>query len=86
MIEQKPFVRYHEEKQADSFAVRLNEEERKLLEDVKQILQQEKDSTAIKQCLLIAAEVIHDKKNTVLLEIVLNNYRKNKRLGIVTFD
>jgi|24BtaG_2_1085350.scaffolds.fasta_scaffold03110_8 hypothetical protein len=86
-LEQKPFRVYHEEKQIDSFTIRLNAEERKLFEECKYILQQEKDSTAMKQLALeIASKVIHDKKIKGFLGVVLGNYRKNKRLGIVSFD
>ncbi len=54
---------------------------------LKSIIQQEKDSIALKQLgLEIASEVLHDKKLKAFLKTVMNNYRKNKRLGIVTFD
>ena len=38
-IKQEPFVRYHEEKQADSFAIRLSKDgsERELLEKAKKM-------------------------------------------------
>ncbi len=85
-IKQEPFKKYHEEKQADSFTVRLNPEERKILNECKYILQQEKDSTAIKQLAEIVSKVLQEQKVKQILELVMNNYRKNKRLGIVTFD
>jgi len=86
-IKQEPFRVYNEEKQVDSFTIRLNPEERKLFEECKYIIQQEKDSTAMKQLsLLIASKVIHDEKIKGFLGVVLGNYRKNKRLGIVNFD
>ncbi len=76
----------HEEKQQDSFTVKINNDERKLLDECKYILQQEKDSTSLKQLAWIGAEVVRDKKTTAVLAVVLNNYRRNKRMGIVTFD
>lgn len=86
-IDQAPFRRYHDEKKADSFTVKLNSEERQILEQLKHAIQQEKDSTAIKQLALgVAAKVILDSQTKVILGIVLNNYRKNKRLGIVQFE
>lgn len=85
-IEKKPFVRYNEEKKTDSFTCKLNEQERKVLEECKQIIQQTKDSTALKQLAWLGAEVILDKKTATLLDIVFNNKRKNSRLGIVDFD
>ena len=37
----KPFTRYHEEKKRDTFTVALNKDERILLEESKDILEQE---------------------------------------------
>lgn len=85
-IEQKPFVRYHETKQVDSFSVRLNEEERKTLEDCKKILEQEKDSTALKTLAWIGSKVIHEEKISYILGQIFANKRKNARLGIVEFE
>jgi len=87
-LSKQPFTPYieNEKERPDTFTVRLNKEERALFEDVKEILEQEKDSTAIKQCFLIAANVLHEKKIKGLLEIIYSNKRKNKRLGVVTFD
>lgn len=87
-IEKKPFRLYNTEwKSADVITVKINPEQRELLEQLKFILQQEKDSTALKQlALIIGAEVVLDKKMKATLQVILNNYRKNKRLGIVRFD
>lgn len=85
-LKQKPFTPYHEEKKIDSFTVRLNAQERELFEKLKYVIQQEKDSTAIKQLALGITNVILDEKIKGILSIVLNNYRRNKRLGIVDFD
>jgi hypothetical protein len=86
-IEKQPFRRYHEKKKDDTFTVKLNPEERADFEKLKYIIQQEKDSTAIKQLALeIAAKVLHEEKTKAVLGVALNNYRRNKRMGIVTFD
>jgi hypothetical protein len=85
-LKQEPFRKYHVNKQIDSFTIRLNSEERKSFEENKYLLQQEKDSTAMKQLAEIGAKVLHEEKVKQILELVMNNYRKNKRLGIVTFD
>jgi|TARA_Y100000034_G_C6647581_1_gene283317 hypothetical protein len=85
-IKQEPFTRYHEEKKSDTFTIKLNAEERADLEKWKHLIQQEKDSTCIKQLARIGAEVLLDEKVKSILEVVMNNYRKNKRLGIVSFD
>lgn len=86
MLEQKPFVRYHEDKKADTFTVKLNSEEREQFEEWKYLIQQEKDSTAIKQLAEIGAKVLLDEKFKLVNGIILNNYRKNKRMGVVNFD
>tara|TARA_R100000808_G_scaffold22072_1_gene47873 strand:+ start:25 stop:288 length:264 start_codon:yes stop_codon:yes gene_type:complete len=85
-IKQEPFTRYHEQKKSDTFTVKLNPQERAEFEQWKYALQQEKDSTAIKQLARIGAKVLLDEKMKSIIETVMNNYRKNKRLGIVTFD
>lgn len=87
-LEQEPFTRYEldENKRQDSFTIKLNPEERANLEKWKHLIQQEKDSTAIKQLATIGAKVLQEPKTQAIIEIILGNYRKNKRLGIVTFD
>ncbi|MDO9578999.1 MAG: hypothetical protein Q7J06_00280 [Bacteroidales bacterium] len=85
-LKQEPFHRYHLEKKSDTFTIKLNEQERKELEEWKHLLQQEKDSTCFKQMAKIGAEVLREQKIKLINETVLGNYRKNKRLGIVTFD
>jgi len=85
-IEQKAFTRYHEEKQRDTFTVSLNEEERQLLEDCKHIIEQPKDSTALKQLAWIGAKVLHEEKTAYILANVFKNKRNNKRNGIVDFE
>ena len=86
MIKQKPFVKYNEDKSYDTFTIKMNAEERKEFEEWKYLIQQEKDSTALKQLARIGSKVLLEHKTKVINEIIMNNYRKNKRLGIVTFD
>lgn len=83
---QQPFKKSTLNNKIDTFTIRLSDQERAWLDQVKKIIHQEKDSTAIKQLARLGAEVLQDKKTQASLEILLNNYRKNKRLGIVTFD
>jgi len=85
VIKNKPFVRYHEKRKADSFSVRLNPDERTQLENDKLILEQSKDSTAIKQLARIGSIVLHDHLTGKILQVVLENKRKNKRLGIADY-
>lgn len=84
-LEKHPFQTYGGKQ--DIFTVKFDKEfTREYFDESKHIIQQEKDSTAIKQLAIIGSKVIREEKNKKILEIILNNYRKNKRLGIVTFD
>lgn len=85
-IEQQPFVRYNLEKVTDTITIKLNVEERARLESMKKILEQEKDSTAIKQLALIGSKVLLEEKTSYILGTVFDNKRKNKRLGIIEFE
>lgn len=85
-LEKEPFVRYNEEKKADTFTVWLSVEDRKILEDAKKILEQSKDSTALKQLAWIGAKTIGSPQTAELLGIVFKNKQKNKRTGIVDFE
>lgn len=75
-----------ESKRQDIIPIRLNEREREWLETQKVTLQQEKDATAFKQLAAIGAKVIHDTPQGEYFTTVLNNLRKNKRLGIVEVE
>lgn len=85
-IEQEPFRRYNEEKVRDTFTVALNSEERELLEKCKLILEQKKDSTALKQLAWLGAKTLQEEKISYLLGTLFKNKRKNERLGIVEFE
>lgn len=88
-MQRQPFIQYNDrddKPKVDTFTIRLNAEERLQLEECKKILEQTKDSTALKQLAAIGSLVIHDKKIRSLLSIVFKNKRNNKRLGIYDFD
>jgi hypothetical protein len=89
-ITQKPFVKYkldeENKEKRETFTVSLNKAERQELEDDKKILQQSKDSTAIKQMWRIGRIVLHDDMTGKILKEILQNRNRNKRLGIVEFD
>ena len=90
-LEQKPFVPYklEEEKKdekRETFTVSINKEERLRLNEDKKILQQTKDSTAIKQLAELGHNVLHSDLTGKSLRVVLDNKRRNKRLGIVDFE
>jgi len=76
-----------EREKPDVFSLRLSKEEREEFNKAKEIIQQTKDSTAIKQLAFIGiANVRHDQKTTILLSYLFKNKRNNQRLGIVDFD
>lgn len=90
MIEKTPFrtTKLEEEKKDDhreTFTVSINKEERKRLDEDKKLLQQEKDSTALKQLAELGHNVLHSDLTGKSLRVVLDNKRRNKRLGIVDF-
>lgn len=91
MIEKKPFRAYtlDEDKKPQKYEVislKLNIQERKELDYDKNIIKQTKNSTAIKQLAAIGSKVIRDEKMREILDIIFNNLRKNKRLGINEFE
>lgn len=76
------FTREYEEKLFDTFTVKMNKEERLALNEWKKLIRQPKDSTALKQLATIGAKVIQKQETTEILEVLFNNQRKNKRIGI----
>jgi len=86
-LEKEAFVPYklEEEREKDKgkiFTIRLNEEELKNLRRAQKILQQEKESTTVKQLTMFGLYVLHDRSTAYILDVLDNNIRKNKRLGI----
>lgn len=93
-IEKQPFVPYRDEveieqqkkERGENIPIWISPQDRLALEEWKKLLQQEKDGTVIKQMAYLGAELLGRQEVRAVLEVVLNNYRKNKRLGIVSFD
>jgi len=87
MIEKKPFTRYslEDQKKRDIFTVALNDEERETLDSAKVVLNQVKDSTALKSLAWIGSKVLQAEQTRFLLDTIYSNKRKNKRLGINEF-
>lgn len=83
---QEPFRSYHANKVRDSFTCNMNKEERAMLEWAKVRLNQVKDSTTLKQLATIGAKTLQSNLLAPIIEIVLDNKRKNARLGIVGYD
>ena len=81
MLEQKPFTPYklESERKKDKgkiFTIRLNEEELINLKKAQHILQQEKDSTTVKQLAMFGLYVLHDRSTAYILDVLNNNIRK----------
>jgi predicted DNA-binding protein (UPF0278 family) len=85
-IEQEPFRKYNLSEPIDTFTVRLSKDERELLNKCKYIIEQTKDSTALKQLAWIGAKVIHEEKIGYILGTIFKNKRKNIRTGISDFE
>lgn len=81
-----PFSRQHEDKQSDTFTVRLSDNDRIILNQAKKVLEQPKDSTALKMLATIGSNVLQQQKIKFILSTVFKNKRKNWRTGISEFD
>lgn len=84
-IEKKPYRKYEEDEQDSKrtvLPVSMNETEMVWLKEAKEVLNQYKDSTALKQLAEIGANVLHDKKTKYILDIVTHNKDKNMRSGM----
>lgn len=62
--------------------VRLNTEERTRLNASKKILQQSKDSTALKKLADIGYIVLHDQQTGKIIKSIFDNKRRNERSGV----
>jgi hypothetical protein len=75
-IEKEPFVKYSlEESTKDVFSVRLNKEERLWLNEVKEDLNIEQDSKALKFCALIGRNVL---QNTFSRPVLKYLFKKDR--------
>lgn len=86
-IERPPFTptKLEEEKAAEkgrTIGVWFNEEELRMLEECGTFLHQEKPATIIKQMVALGANLIDRPEIATIRDVVFNNVRKNKRLGI----
>lgn len=86
MLEQEPFRKYNLTKGADTFTIRMNDVERKELEEAKKILNQKRDSTAAKQLMEIGKIVLHEGLTGKILHFLFKNKKNNERLGIIDFE
>lgn len=66
-----------------TFTTRITNDDLIWFEHAKRLIQQPKNSTAMKQLARLAYEyVLHDKKIMQMLDTVINNYRRNQRTGV----
>jgi len=79
-------TKLEEDRKGDVFTIWLNKEDRIMLESAKKILEQPKDSTALKTLAWIGAKTLGDDKTAYILTQVMSNRRKNKRLGVIDFE
>jgi hypothetical protein len=86
LIQEEKFRKKDETPTGRKISLNINDEEAKLIRRAQSILRQPKRSTALKQLVYIGANVVFEDKMGNVLEIVLNNVRKNDRLGIVDVD
>lgn len=83
MMINQPFKKTSLEESRDQIVVSLNPKERGWLEACKPLLQQQKDSTALKTLAEIGATfVMHDRPFRVFLNRFFKNVINNRRLGI----
>lgn len=66
----------------DIFTVRLNDEERAILDDAKKVLEQHKDSTALKTLAVLGYHVIHDTLTGKVVKAIFKNKKNNRRVGL----
>lgn len=89
MLEKKPFVNYtleeDKKKEKDIISIRIMPDERLLLNSCKKIIEQPKDSTALKTLAWIGAKVIHGEKEKYIIETLFKNKRNNRRNNVVDF-
>jgi len=90
-IEKEPFRSYtldedKEEAGAKVLAVRLNKNELTRLQEDMKLIQQPKDSTALKTLAELGSIVIHDEKIALIMATMFKNKRNNKRVGIAEFE
>lgn len=82
-IEQEAFRKYNlDEKKTDTFTVWLNKDERIWLNNAKKILEQPKDSTALKTLAEIGAKQLGNDTTMFILGKVFKNKRNNLRTGL----
>jgi len=87
MIEKEKFRKYELKDRDKVFTMRITKDNEEWFIPAMKFIEQPKISTAMKQLAEIGASiVIHDKKTNAILDIILNNQRRNKRTGVSEWD
>lgn len=82
MLEKQPFRAYNLEKKGDFITIRLNVDERDMLEKVKRIIRQPKDSTAMKTMFIYGMQkILHDPSNAYILGLQFKNEQLSRISG-----
>ena len=77
-IEQEPFRKYDPDSKSDTFTVRLNEQERAWLEEIKENFDIKSDSTALKLAAFVGKNVLHQMFTPQLLKWLFKKERARK--------
>ena len=81
-IEKQPFRLYNlDGEKPDIFTIRLNGQERKELNEIKVLVDQPKDSTALKLMAYIGYLILHSPLERDILAAVFINKKNNERSG-----
>jgi hypothetical protein len=75
-----------EQEKGKTIGVWFNDSELEELGQYGVFLHQQKTSTIVKQMVYLGAKLIDDHKISAVRDLVFNNVRKNKRLGIAEID
>jgi formamidopyrimidine-DNA glycosylase len=84
MIEKKPFTRMHEKKKHDTFTVRVNEEERLMIDSAKVLLDLESDSTTLKVLATVGLNVLNTTFSSKTLKY-LTSAKRNRLSETIEF-
>ena len=80
MLKKQPFVRYDLDSKEEVITVRLNPEERKILDLFKKEIDQRQDSTALKLGFLTGVNVIHANfSGLIRIRLLKKNYKKTDK-------
>ena len=89
LVSEKPFEpkKLEEDRGRERvISVWLSPEDQRMLKFAQGIIEQERESTAIKQLMRLGIGLVGEPKTAGILDIVFKNKRNNARQGIAEFD